>query len=159
MHLERQPRAAPAQPRMVGHSLAQLEPEELPQRQAVGAAPLEAALAVDTLEVADQMHAEIAPRRQRRRAYGDSVVGLAERLDEGVKPCLAQHRLQAIVEHMPRRLRQLVPGHQHLLLPRTLPSHRHGWHFLTLFYQQRISRRPDFVNGLLAFAPGFAGRA
>ncbi len=128
MHLERQPGAAPAQPGMVGHPIAQPEPEEVAQRQAVGAAPLQAALAVDALEVADQMHAEIAPGRQRRRAHDGGVVRLAERLDEGVEPGLDQHLLQPVVEHVPRRLRQLVPGHQHLTLPWPLPPHRHGWH-------------------------------
>jgi hypothetical protein len=54
---------------------------------------------------------------------------------------------------VPRRLRQLVPGHQHLALPWPLPPHRHGWHSPSLFYQQRISRRPDFVNGLLGLRP------
>ena len=51
--LERQARAAPAEPGMVGHPVAHPEPEEVPQRQAVGAAPLQAALTVDALEVAD----------------------------------------------------------------------------------------------------------
>ena len=42
VHLERQPRPGPAQPGMVGHPLPQLQPEEIAQRQAVGAAPLQA---------------------------------------------------------------------------------------------------------------------
>jgi hypothetical protein len=40
---------------VIRHRLALAEPQELPQGQAVGAAPLQAALAVDALEVADQM--------------------------------------------------------------------------------------------------------
>ena len=51
--LERQARAAPAQPGMVGCPLAQPEPEEIPQRQAVGAAPFQAALRCRCPEIAD----------------------------------------------------------------------------------------------------------
>jgi hypothetical protein len=40
---------------MVRHRLPVAEPQELPQGQAVGAAPLQPALAIDALEVADQM--------------------------------------------------------------------------------------------------------
>ena len=62
--LQRQPAARPAQPRMVRHRFPAAEEQELPQRQAVGAAPLDAALTVDPFEVADQRHAEIPTRRQ-----------------------------------------------------------------------------------------------
>jgi yecA family protein len=44
---------------MIRHRLDRAEPQELAQGQAVGAAPLQAALAVDALEVADQVHAEV----------------------------------------------------------------------------------------------------
>src|SRR4051812_17959451 len=60
VHLERQPRAGLAEPRVVGHPLGGAEPQELAQGQAVGAAPLQAAFALDALEVADQVHAEVA---------------------------------------------------------------------------------------------------
>jgi hypothetical protein len=40
------PSEGPAQPRMIGHPLVQLQPEELPEQQAVGAAPLDPTLAV-----------------------------------------------------------------------------------------------------------------
>src|SRR5690242_21465013 len=55
--------------------------QELPEREAVRAAPLEAALAVDPLEVPDQVHPEVAARRQRRPAAPARVVGLALLLD------------------------------------------------------------------------------
>ena len=77
VHLERQPRAGLAQPRVVGDRLGGAEPQELAQGQAVGAAPLEAALAVDPLEVAHQVHAEVAARRDRRPAPLAGVVGRA----------------------------------------------------------------------------------
>ena len=65
--LERQPRPGPAQPGVIRHALVEPEAEEVPQREAVGAAPLQPALAGDPFEVADQMHPEVPPRRQRRR--------------------------------------------------------------------------------------------
>ena len=119
------------------------------RRRAVGAAPLQAALAVDAFE-ANFNKNKIAPRRQRGRTHHGGVIRLAQRLDEGVEPGIREHRWQPIVEHMPRRLRQLIEGHQHLALPWPLPPHRHGWHSLSLFYQQRIPRQSHFVNGLLA---------
>ena len=54
-----------------------------------------------------------------------------------------------LMEHGARRLRQLVPAQQHLALPDPPPPHRHDSHSTLLFYRQRISGRPDFVNGLL----------
>ena len=92
MHLERQPAASAAQPGVVGHRLPLAEPQELAQRQAVGAAPFQAALAVDALEVADQQHAEVAPRRQRWPPSAGGVVGRAQPLDEAVEPGRYQAR-------------------------------------------------------------------
>ena len=88
VHLQRQPRAGLAQPGMVGHPLGRAQAQELAQRQAVGAAPLQAALAVDPLEVADQMHPEVAARRQRRPAPLAGVVGraLAARRSRRTRP-------------------------------------------------------------------------
>ena len=126
MHLQRQPRARLAQPGMVGHRLGRAQPQELAQRQAVGATPFQAALAVDPLEVADQMHPEVAARRQRRPAPLAGVVGRALLLGEAVEPGLDQHRLQAIVEGVPRRARQLRPADHQIRLPLALPPQRHA---------------------------------
>ena len=46
MHLQRQPCACLAQPGMVRHRLGRAQPQELAQRQAVGATPFQAPLAV-----------------------------------------------------------------------------------------------------------------
>ena len=51
MNLQWQPAAGLGQPGMIRHCLPHPKPQEFPQRQAVGAAPLEPALAVDALEV------------------------------------------------------------------------------------------------------------
>src|SRR4051812_30873621 len=83
------------------------EAEELARRQAVGAAPLQAALAVDPFEVADQQHAEVAPRRQRGSAPTRGVVGRALSLDEAAEPGADEFRLQPVVEHVARRARHL----------------------------------------------------
>jgi hypothetical protein len=53
MHLKRQAAPGARQPGMVRHRITLAEAEELPQGQAVGAAPLQTALAVDPLEIAD----------------------------------------------------------------------------------------------------------
>jgi hypothetical protein len=120
-------------------------PRKVPQRQAVGAAPLQAALAVDALEVAGQVPAELTPGRQRRRPQDGHMAGTSPRRRRRNQ----RRSAPPASDRRPRRLRQLVPGHQHLALPWPLPPHRHGWHSSSLFYRQRISRRPDFVNGLL----------
>jgi hypothetical protein len=61
--LERQARAGARQRAVIGHRLARAELQELAQGQAVGAAPGDAALAVQALEVADEQHPEVAPGR------------------------------------------------------------------------------------------------
>ena len=126
VHLQRQARARPAQPGVVGHRLGRAQAQELAQRQAVGAAPLQAALAVDPFEVADQVHAKVAARRQRRPALPAGIVGRALLLGEAVEPGLDQHRLQAIVEGVPRRARQLRPADHQIRLPLALPPQRHA---------------------------------
>src|SRR3982751_3521455 len=62
--------------------------QELAQGQAVGAAPLQAALAVDALEVAHQVHAEVAPGRQRRPTTPARVVRRTLALGEPGEPRL-----------------------------------------------------------------------
>ena len=126
VHLERQARARPAQPGVVGHRLGGAEAEELAQRQAVGAAPFQPALAVDPLEVADQLHAEVAARRQRRPTLLAGVVRRALRLGEAVEPGLDQDGLQAVVERVARRARHLRPADHQIRLPITLPPQRHA---------------------------------
>jgi hypothetical protein len=87
---------------MVGHPLALAEAEERAQRQAVGAAPFQPALAVDAFEVADQQHAEAASRRQRWPATPLRAVRRAQPLDEAVEPGCDTFRLQSVVGRMAR---------------------------------------------------------
>ena len=87
---------------MVGRRLGGTEPQERAQGQTVGAAPLQPALAVDPLEVADQMHPEVAARRQRRPTAIARIVPRALLLGEAVEPGLDQDRLQPVVKGVPR---------------------------------------------------------
>src|SRR3954468_14389699 len=88
---------------MIRHRLPVTKPQELAQRQAVGAAPLQPALAVNAFKVADQQHAEVPPGRQRGPALPRRVVGRALALDEAVEPSAEQFGLEAVVEHVPWR--------------------------------------------------------
>src|SRR3954454_24941784 len=83
---------------MIRHRLPVTKPQELAQRQAVGAAPLQPALAVNAFKVADQQHAEVPPGRQRGPALPRRVVGRALALDEAVEPSAEQFGLEAVVE-------------------------------------------------------------
>jgi hypothetical protein len=60
---QRQPRAGDAQRGVVGHALALDQPQEAVQRQRIGAAPFDLALGVQALELADEQHPEVPPRR------------------------------------------------------------------------------------------------
>src|SRR4051812_14611367 len=88
---------------MVWNKLPLGEAQELAQRQAVGTAPFQPALAVNAFEVANQQHAEIAPRRQRRPPAPCRIEGRAQALHEAVERRLDQHRLKPVVENVTRR--------------------------------------------------------
>src|SRR3954452_5191093 len=148
MHLERQAGAGAAQPGVVGHRLPLAEAEELAQGQAVGAAPLQPALAVDPLEVADQQHTEVPPRWQRRPALPRRVVRRALALDEAVEPGAEQFGLEPVVERVAWRARHLRPGPQQFRLPIPLPSQRHAAPVARVL-ERTESSQADFVNGLL----------
>ena len=148
---ERQAASGAAQPRVIRHSLALAETQELSQRKAVSAAPFQATLAVDAFEVADQQHAEVAARRQRRAAATRRILLRALRLNERVEARRDQHCLQLVVEHVSRRARHLRPRNQHVRLPFPLPSKSHP---PPAFLVGRPANQTtaDFVNGLLTGA-------
>jgi hypothetical protein len=138
------------QPRMIGNLVAVRQPQEVAQRERVGATPGKAALAVDAFEIADHMHAEVPTRRKRRRAHPRRVVRLADLFDEGVEPGLPQQLLQPIVERVPRRARHLRPCHDQITLSPGLPPHRHRRSPSRIFDDATESGQSDFVNGLLS---------
>jgi hypothetical protein len=84
----RQTRAGAAQPGMVRQRIALAETQELAQRQTVSAAPLQAVLAVDAFEGADQQHAEIAARWQRRTTAAGGAGAGALRFTKPSNPAL-----------------------------------------------------------------------
>ena len=98
------------------------EDEDQPQDVRMRAA---LALADDALEVAHQVHAEIAPRRHRRRPQPGRVIGPTGRLGKAVETALDQYRLQTVVKHMTRRARHLRPAYHQVPLTILLLSHRH----------------------------------
>ena len=119
-------RGRPHKSGMVGHRLAQAQAQILTQRQAVGAAPLRTTLAVDPLEIADQVDPKVPARRQRRPAPLAGVVGRALLFGEAIEPSLEQYCLQAVVKGVARRARQLSPAYDQISLPLTLPPQRHA---------------------------------
>ena len=89
--------------RMIRHVLPARQQQEFAQAQAVGTAPLDPALAVQPLEIADQKHAEI-PARWKRRAPScrRRIEGLAQFLDEPIEAGGSQDSLQLVIEWMAR---------------------------------------------------------
>lgn len=77
VNLMRQTRARLRQSRMIRNFLARRQPEKIPQRKRVGATPHDAAFAVEPFEVADHVHPEMAPWRQRRRASVFCYLGIS----------------------------------------------------------------------------------
>src|SRR5687767_1644801 len=93
------------------------------------------------------MHAEVAARRQRWTSPLTGVIRRTLRLGEAVEPGLEQHRLQAIVEDVPRRAGQFRPADHQLRLSFTLPPQRHARS--SRRHGRNESAQPDFVNALL----------
>ena len=146
--LMRQPAPRLRQPGVVRHPVGRLQAQKLPQRQRVRAAPLDPALGVDPLEIADHVHPEVPARRDRRRAHLRCVVRPAGRLRESVEAGVDQHPLKPIVENAPRRPRHLPPRHHQFALTIPLPTQRHPGNPPNP--DQPMEAEPaDFVNGLL----------
>ena len=138
---------------MVRYPITAPQSQERPQRKRVRAAPLQTALAVDALEVAHQVHPEIAPGRHRGRAHPGRVIRPAARLGKGVEAALDQHRLQAVIKHMTRRARHLRPAHHQVPLTILLPSHRHPQ--IPLQPRSRQPRRERRERGNYEASEGF----
>ena len=121
----RQTAACLRQPGMVGNLVPVYKPQEIPQRIGIRAAPDNAALAVDPLEIADHVHAEIAPREQRGSAHPRRIIRLAGLFDESVEASFGQKILKTVVKHMAWRTRNLRPSYHEIALNLTLTTHRH----------------------------------
>ena len=125
VRLVRQTRARARQPGMVGNLLPVRQPQEIAERERIRATPGKAALAVDPLEGPDHVHAEIPPRRKRRRAHPRRVIRLAHPFNERVEPSFPKQVLQAIIERVSRRARHLPPRRHQVVLNRVRSPHRH----------------------------------
>ena len=110
---------------LVRDLVAVRQSQEGAKRQQIRTPPGNSPLAVDPLEIADHVHAEITTGRQRRGTHPRRVVWLALILDENVEASLRQQGLQPIVKGVPRRTWYLGPGRDQVVLSPGLPSHRH----------------------------------
>jgi hypothetical protein len=95
---------------VVGGRIAGAVAEEGPQRAAVGATPGDAALRADTLEVADQEHAEVDARWYTGAADVRGVVGRAEVFDEGVEVSFVEDLVEARVKGIGGRCGEVLEG-------------------------------------------------
>ena len=98
--LQRQPRPGHAERRVVGHRLAIRQAQKAMQRQGISAPPGDLALGIQTFELADEQHAEVAAWRDRRAANAVLVVPLAQHLDGFVELGLGQHLIAPVVKRV-----------------------------------------------------------
>src|SRR5580658_10626672 len=129
--------------------LDQPETQKGAQAQAVGAAPGNAALAVQPLEVADEEHAEITPRRDARPS-ALLVMRRAQALDILVKARLGQHHVEFAVEGMTGAGDHLGRGDKHVVLFGRSSSNCHA--YLTLRRPNCSVNYTTFFNGLLTWS-------
>lgn len=109
---------------MIRHGFAGGKLEKIPERKRVGATPLDAAFALDALEISHKVHPEIPSGRNR----GATLLGierLAQLLGEGIEAGLAQNLLETVVKGMTQRPGNLTPGQIHLPLLITLTAKSH----------------------------------
>src|SRR5205085_6523718 len=106
-------------------TVLQAQSQEIPQCQAVAAPPRDAALRVDSLEVAHQQHPEVRPRRNRRPSLTGCVERCATIFHEAIESRFVQHPIQSLVERVSRRARQRACCHPHRSVSSTAPPQRH----------------------------------
>ena len=126
MHLDVDQPPRPRQRRVVRRRLVQVEVQELADAQRVGGPPRDRALRVQPFEVAEQQQSEVAARCQTRAADPVGVELRALRLDESIELRVVEHPIQALVERMPRALRQVGGGDPHRFLSRPAAAFAHG---------------------------------
>ena len=104
----------------------QPESQEAPHRQRVRRTPRDAALRIDAFEVPNQQQADVATGRQTRAAQHRRVEGSTGVFHEGVEAVGIQQRIQARVERMPRRDRQIRRGNPQRRLFGVAGAHGHA---------------------------------
>jgi hypothetical protein len=106
--------------RLLGRKL-----EKIPEGERIGAAPLDAALAVDALEIPHEVYPKIPAGRNRGTPLL-GIEGLAQLLSEGVEASFTENLLKPIVKSVPTGPRNLIPGqiHRPLLIALTAKPHQ-----------------------------------
>src|SRR5438270_6739891 len=112
--------------------------------------PGDATLTLDPLEITDEHHAEVHPRRDALPAPNvvTLVILFAPRLDPSVESGLSQQQVEFLVERMPRRMSQLIRRNEQRLLPRRPLAHRHRKSLPNMANRPRQSTMP--VKGLFS---------
>src|ERR1035437_452725 len=88
--------------------------------------PGDAPFRIDALEITQQQHPKVTPRLQTRPPQNLVIEGGTEVLHKSVKAVGGQNLIEALIERMPRRPRQIRRRHEQRLLPRLLSAHRHA---------------------------------
>src|SRR5216684_425239 len=115
-------------PRSASTPSTQPNTHETPQRQRIRQPPGNPALRPDALEIPDQQRPKVNPRRQGRTPVLGRIKLRAPLLDKLVEALRLQQLVQALVERMSRRRRQLAVRDPDvlLLLPLLARPHRHA---------------------------------
>jgi hypothetical protein len=131
---------------MDGGRLAPTDSQKGAQREAVGAAPGDAALGVNAFKVTDEEHAEVSARRNSRPSPL-LVIGPAECLGEVIETALGQDLIELVVKRMTRPGGQLDAGDEQFVLLGLAFAECHV--FQTRQPLARSNQLKDFFNGLL----------
>ncbi len=127
---------------MLRRFLVGSQEQEVPQRQAVGTTPSDAALTIDPLEVADEQHPEV-PSWRNRAAPTRGIKGLTKILNKRIESGFVKQCVQLVVKDVLRNRRHRAGGDPQFTLPLLRASfHSHG-------------ERSSVIDGILnSDAPG-----
>jgi hypothetical protein len=106
----------PRDRRVIRRRLRDPHAYELPQRQRIGQAPRDAALTIDSFEIADRQRTKIDAGDQAWATHRRRVEPAAKALHKRVKFLCIQKLVQALIERMTRRTRQIHVRNPYLLL-------------------------------------------
>ena len=132
----------PRNRRVLRWRLIEAEAEKAAERQRVGRTPRDAALRVDTLEVADQQQTEIRAGRQTGSAPRRRIERRTLRFDELVEPVRIEDLIQSLIERMAARRRQFIRRNPQSRRPCAVLPTTHG-------HSGSVVRRIDRVDPLL----------
>src|SRR5437867_3823850 len=96
--------------RMIGRRLVEAQAQKVAYRQRVRCPPGDPALRVEPFEIADQQQAEVPARREAGPSHHRRIERPTVLLNEAVEACSLEDLVQAHVERVPRRHRELGRG-------------------------------------------------